>query len=158
MEFLSQRPYYTHGPLSGPFHTGAYIQSGGNVFKWLGNMARSVFFPYVQQAVKKVAKSDTIKNLAKGAKDAAVSGAIDAGSKILKGENVKESIFSSGKKAGQKLKRTLGKEVNKVGQQIVTATEPLAKKKKENAKQYSQSKSSKQTFVRTRQKERETAR
>ena len=130
MELLSQRPYYSHGPISGPFHTGAYIQTGGNVFKWLGHMARSVLFPYLTTTAKKVAKSQSVQNLAKTAKEAAVSGAIDASTKILKGNNVKESLVKSGKKAGGKVKRGINKEINKIGKKIVEATEPPPKKKR----------------------------
>ena len=115
MDLISQRPYYSHGPISGPFHTGAYIQTGGNVFKWLGHMARSVLFPYMKSTAKKVANSSTVKNLASTAKDAAISGAIDASTKILKGENVKDTLLSSGKKAGKRVKRRIDKEVNKIG-------------------------------------------
>lgn len=133
MELISQRPYYSHGPISGPFHTGAYIQTGGNVFKWLGHMARSVLFPYMKSTAKKVANSSTVKNLANAAKDAAVSGAIDASTKILKGHNVKDTLVSSGKKAGRKVKRGLDKEVNKIGKKLVEVTEPPPKKKKKSS-------------------------
>lgn len=132
-QLITQRPFITHGPISGPYHTGAYIQTGGNVFKWLGHMARSVLFPYIKHSAKKVANSDTVKHLAQSAKKAAVSGAIDASTKILKGENVKESILSAGKKTGSRLKRSLNKEANKIGQKIVEATEPAVKKKKNNS-------------------------
>ena len=138
MELISQRPFISHGPISGPFHTGAYIQRGGNVFKWLGHVARSVLFPAIKNVAKTISPvtslvedTNLVDNLKKHAKKAAVSGAIDASTRILKGENVKQSLISSGKKAGSKLKRSINKEANKIGQKIVEKTGgPPAKKKK----------------------------
>lgn len=131
--FLPQNPYYSHGPISGPYHTGPYMQTGGSVFKWLGHMARSVLFPFLAKAGKAAVKSKTVKKIARNARQAAIDGAVSAGSQILKGENVKKAVTSGGSQAATRIKNTIKRQAAKVGDDLLTVSKPAAKKKKKKA-------------------------
>ena len=109
---------------SGPYHTGKYIQSGGNVFKWLGHVARWLF-PAVSTTLSKAAKSESGKKIIKTAQDVALKGALNAGTKIMKGESPKDVLKQSGKEAGKKLGKTLKKEAHRLGQKFLDKHKPI---------------------------------
>lgn len=116
-----------YGPGAGLYHTGNYIQEGGNVFKWLGHMARSIFPIF----------SPVLGGITQQAKHAAINSALTAGKKILAGENVKQSLIQSGKETGKAVKDKLAKNLdslqkahNKKRAAVPKKNVPPAKKKK----------------------------
>lgn len=118
------------GGASRPYHTGPYIQSGGGIFSWLGNIGQRYVFPFFSKAAKvassgisDIAKSDATKNIIKKAKKAAVKGVVDTSNKILQGASPKEALKSSAKQAKKRIVDSISTEIKKAGS-------PASKKRK----------------------------
>jgi len=116
-------PYLSQRSIQRPYMP--YIQRGGGLMNFLGNMAFRYAVPYLTRAAKtaqsgatEAIKSKATKNIISSAKKAIHEGINDATGKILDGHNIGEVIKSTAQNTKGSITNQIQKEAKKVGQNL----------------------------------------